>query len=242
MTARSDAQLVADIVAGDERALAVLYDRHAGAVFRLAYRLLGDRGLAEEVLQETILAVWNRAEQYDPGIASLPAWMLTIARNRSVDRLRAKGRHPAPLSLSEATTAADEDRGQALDAAAEAGRLIATAPAPVDPEGVLDAAWLRDTVRGALDGLPDGERVALELAYFGELTQTEIAVRLGWPLGTVKTRTRRALHRLRSVLSLALGPELGRRLAAEPEPVDGVEVAGRSVADIQTMGGPDGAR
>src|SRR3970040_3130661 len=91
---------MAGILAGDQSALGVLYDRHADAVFRLSYRLLGDRGRAEEVLQETILAVWNRAELYDPRIASLPAWLMTIARNRSVDRLRARGRRPALLSLS----------------------------------------------------------------------------------------------------------------------------------------------
>src|SRR3990170_1724462 len=111
---------MAGILAGDQSALGVLYDRHADAVFRLSYRLLGDRGLAEEVLQETILAVWNRAELYDPRIASLPAWLMTIARNRSVDRLRARGRRPALLSLSAAGGSAGSD-GAALDAALAGG-------------------------------------------------------------------------------------------------------------------------
>src|ERR1700675_282399 len=99
VTARSDAEFMAGVVAGDESALAGIYDRHAGAAFRLAYRLLGDRGLAEEVLQETMLAVWNNAERYDPRIASLAAWLMTITRNRAIDHLRARARRPAPLTL-----------------------------------------------------------------------------------------------------------------------------------------------
>src|SRR3990170_1994057 len=179
---------MAGILAGDQSALGVLYDRHADAVFRLSYRLLGDRGLAEEVLQETILAVWNRAELYDPRIASLPAWLMTIARNRSVDRLRARGRRPALLSLR---------------AAGGAGGA---------------AAGIRETVLAALAGLPADERRAIELAYYGERSQSEIAERLGWPLGTVKTRTRRALLRLRGTLAETLGPELGARVAPTPLP------------------------
>ena len=214
---RSDATLMAGILAGDQSALGVLYDRHADAVFRLSYRLLGDRGLAEEVLQETILAVWNRAELYDPRIASLPAWLMTIARNRSVDRLRARGRRPALLSLSAAGGSAGSD-GAALDAALAGGRLVAAAPMPPEPEAVVDAAGIRETVLAALAGLPADERRAIELAYYGELSQSEIAERLGWPLGTVKTRTRRALLRLRGTLAETLGPELGARVAPTPLP------------------------
>ena len=213
---RSDAALMAGIVAGDQSALDVLYDRHADAVFRISYRLLGDRGLAEEVLQETILAVWNRAELYDPRIASLPAWLMTIARNRSVDRLRASGRRPALLSLSAAVASAGSD-GLALDAALAGGRLIAAAPMPPEPEAVVDAAGIRETVLAALAGLPADERRAIELAYYGELSQSEIAALLGWPLGTVKTRTRRALLRLRLVLAEELGPDIGARVAPAPE-------------------------
>src|SRR3990170_4093872 len=133
---------MAGILAGDQSALGVLYDRHADAVFRLSYRLLGDRGLAEEVLQETILAVWNRAELYDPRIASLPAWLMTIARNRSVDRLRARGRRPALLSLSAAGGSAGRD-GAALDAALAGGGLRAAAPVPPPPAGGAGAAGAR---------------------------------------------------------------------------------------------------
>jgi RNA polymerase sigma-70 factor (ECF subfamily) len=212
--APTDAELVQRVVGGDERALGELYDRHAHAVFRLAFRLVGDRQLAEEVLQETYLALWNRAELFNPAVGSLTAWLLTIARNRSVDRLRAAGRRPTQLPMS--AVVGPDDREDAAEWTLAAGRLLAAAQEVVDPQVALDQAWLKDTVRQALDGVPDAERRAIELAYYEELTQTEIAERLGWPLGTVKTRTRRALSRLRSVLADTLGPELGRRVAPVP--------------------------
>jgi RNA polymerase sigma-70 factor (ECF subfamily) len=212
--APTDAELVQRVVGGDERALGELYDRHAHAVFRLAFRLVGDRQLAEEVLQETYLALWNRAELFNPAVGSLTAWLLTIARNRSVDRLRAAGRRPTQLPMS--AVVGPDDREDAAEWTLAAGRLLAAAQEVVDPQVALDQAWLKDTVRQALDGVPDAERRAIELAYYEELTQTEIAARLGWPLGTVKTRTRRALSRLRSVLADTLGPELGRRVAPVP--------------------------
>jgi RNA polymerase sigma-70 factor (ECF subfamily) len=210
----TDAELVRRVAGGDEPALGELYDRHANAVFRLAFRLVGDRQLAEEVLQETYLALWNRAELFDPAAGSLTAWLLTIARNRSVDRLRAAGRRPAPVPMSAAVREDERDDGTEWTLAA--GTLLAAAQQAADPQEALDQAWLKDTVRQALNGVPDVERRAIELAYYEELTQTEIAERLGWPLGTVKTRTRRALSRLRAILADALGPELGRRVAPVP--------------------------
>jgi RNA polymerase sigma-70 factor (ECF subfamily) len=208
----SDAELVARLVAGDEAVLGELYDRHADAVFRVAYRLLGDRGQAEDVLQETILALWNRAELYDPAQAPLGAWLLSIARHRAVDRLRARGRRPPALPLS-AVLGPDETGDQGFERVLAEGALVASgAPGP-DPAAATDAAWLRGAVREALAAIPDQERQALELAYYHELSQSEIAARLGWPLGTVKTRTRRALARLRATLAETLGPELGLRVA-----------------------------
>ncbi|MGH2467024.1 MAG: RNA polymerase sigma factor [Candidatus Limnocylindrales bacterium] len=216
---RSDTELVAAIVSGDEPALGELYDRHAASIFRVAFRLLGDRGQAEDVVQETILALWNRAELFDAGIASLPAWLLTIARNRAVDRLRARGRRLAAVPLSAAVAGAADAEG-ALERMLAGGELLASGTAPLGPEASLDAVWLRDVVRHALAAMPEPERQAILLAYYEELSQTEIADRLGWPLGTVKTRTRRALARLRSLLAETLGPELGSRLVAE-NPADG---------------------
>jgi len=210
---RSDAELVASLAAGDEGALGDLYDRHADSVFRVAYRLLGDRGQAEDVLQETILALWNRAETYDPRVASLAAWLTTIARNRAVDRLRARARRPFAVPLSATFEAAGEDEG-AAERVLDRGILVGGATPQHDPELVSERRETRDAVRNALSRMPPLERQALELAYYGELSQSEIALRLDWPLGTVKTRTRRALLRLRGLLGEELGGEWQAHLEA----------------------------
>src|SRR6266850_1138974 len=112
--ALDDAALVREVTAGSESALATLYDRHADAVYAAACRLTSDRQVAEEVVQETFLALWNRAELFDPSIGSLAAWLHTIARNRTVDRLRAAGRRPNLIPLS-AAAGEDEQDSAALD-------------------------------------------------------------------------------------------------------------------------------
>lgn len=222
-----DAGLVAAVATGDETALAELYDRHADAVFRVAFRLLGDRHLAEEVLQETYLALWNRAELFDPARGSLPAWLLTIARNRAVDRLRALGRRPLPLPIAEPSF----ENGGSADRALRPDSLVGGGSVSADPQESVDVAWLKDTVREALGQVPETERRAIELAYYEELTQTEIAARLGWPLGTVKTRTRRALGRLRLLLAEALGPDSGRYVAPVPLADDSAGGLGESMRE-----------
>src|SRR3954465_13927654 len=199
--ARTDADLVAEVAAGNSDALAELYDRHADPLYRAAYRRLGDRQLAEEVLQDTFLALWNRAELFDETQGSLRAWLGTIARNRSIDRLRASGRRPAPAPLS---GLADDDDERVMGRISQEA-LIASGTRPVDPVLEADRAEVRVAVQAALAGMPDSERRALEMAYFEDLTQSEIATRLGWPLGTVKTRTRRGLFRLRAVLADVVG-------------------------------------
>ena len=204
---RSDAYLVGLVATGDADALAQLYDRHGDAIYRAAYRRLGDSQLAEEVLQDTYLALWNRAHMYDEQQGSLPAWLGTIARNRAIDRMRAAGRRPAPVPLS-GLLVDDGGEDRALDHALSQGALLGSGTRPLDPEAYVDASELRDQVRDALGRIPSLERRVLELAYFEELTQSEIATRLGWPLGTVKTRTRRGLLRLRSVLVTVLGPDV----------------------------------
>jgi RNA polymerase sigma-70 factor (ECF subfamily) len=219
---RSDALLVASIAQGDASALAELYDRHADAVYRAAFRRLGDRQLAEEVLQDTYVALWNRAELFDPSAGSLLAWLATIARNRAVDRLRALGRRPTAVPLS-AVLPTEEGDEQGIERTIAAGELLGAAPAPPDPEEVVEAGQLRDRIREALSGIPAPERQVLELAYYGELTQSEIAARLGWPLGTVKTRTRRALYRLRDLLTPVLGSDVAP--PAEALSAQGSEVA-----------------
>ena len=201
-----DAALVRDVAAGSQSALGDLYDRYVDAVFAAASRLTADRQVAEEVVQETFLALWNRAELFDPAVGSLAAWLHTIARNRTVDRLRAAGRRPNLIPLSSAA-GEDEQAGAALDRLVAAGTVIGGAGTGPGPEGELAATELRHVLREALAELPDAERTAIVLAYREDLTQTEIAERLGWPLGTVKTRTRRALHRLRKGLGAEFGPE-----------------------------------
>jgi len=207
-----EAALVREVAAGSQDALAALYDRHVDAVFAAAIRLTSDRQVAEEVVQETFLALWNRAELFNPGTGSLAAWLHTIARNRTVDRLRAAGRRPNLVPLSSAS-GTDESDTTALERIVAAGNVLGGADLGQGPEGELAASELRDVIRGALAELPEHERTALVLAYSAELTQSEIAERLGWPLGTVKTRTRRALLRLRGALAEELGP------AARPAPI-----------------------
>jgi len=206
--------LVREIATGSQAALATLYDRHAGAIYAVVGRLTSDRGMAEEVVQETFLTLWNRAELFDPATGSLAAWLNTIGRNRAIDRLRALGRRPGSIPLSAISVGDEGD--SALDRIAAAGALIGGGGHPVGPEAALEATELHDEVGRALEALPEPERRVLELAYRDELTQVEIAEQLGWPLGTVKTRTRRALLRLRGDLAGSLGFPVGSdRAAAE---------------------------
>jgi RNA polymerase sigma-70 factor (ECF subfamily) len=204
-----DAALVREVVGGSEAALAAIYDRYVDAIFATASRLTADRQVAEEVVQETFLALWNRAELFDPSVGSLTAWLRTIARNRTVDRLRAAGRRPNLVPLS-AASGEDEQDGAALDRLVGTGTVLGGADVGLGPEGELAATELRQVLRDALADLPESERTAIVLAYREDLTQTEIAERLGWPLGTVKTRTRRALLRLREALAEELGPATAR--------------------------------
>jgi RNA polymerase sigma-70 factor (ECF subfamily) len=207
-----DLVLVHAVMDGSEAALAALYDRYVDAIFATATRLTTDRQVAEEVVQETFLALWNRAELYDPAVGSLATWLRTIARNRTVDRLRAAGRRPNLVPLS-AASGEDEQDGAALDRLVATGTVLGGASVGPGPEGELAATELRGILQQALAELPESERTAIVLAYREELTQTEIADRLGWPLGTVKTRTRRALLRLREALAEELGPTV------EPMPI-----------------------
>ena len=203
--ATDDVNLVRQLAAGSEVALGTLYDRYGDAIFAAAYRLTSDRGTAEEVVQETFLTLWNRAELFDPVAGSLSAWLHTIGRNRAVDRLRAAGRRPQLVMLS-SSSARDESETQALERAVAGGTVMAGATQPLGPEEAAAAADLREAIRSAVAAMPDAERTVILLAYQEELSQTEIADRLAWPLGTVKTRTRRALLRLRETLGGEFGP------------------------------------
>lgn len=190
--------LVGAVADGSEDALRTLYDRHVDGIHAVALRLTGDRQLAEEIVQETFLALWNRAELFDPSVASLTTWLRAIARNRAVDRLRAAGRRPPLVPL---TTQGDPGATEGgLDRFDANVTTVGGAAPDLGPEEAAERSALRTVVQTALATMPDTERTVILLAYRDGLTQSEIAERLEWPLGTVKTRTRRALAHLRAAL------------------------------------------
>jgi RNA polymerase sigma-70 factor (ECF subfamily) len=193
-----EAALVRAVADGSEEALAALYDRHLDGVHAVALRLTSDRQLAEEVVQETFLALWNRAELFDPSVASLATWLRSIARNRTVDRLRAAGRRPSLVPLGGHGEPDGADMG--IERLSPDLVVVGGAAPDRDPEAAAEAADVRAAIASALAGMPGEERTVILLAYREELTQVEIAERLEWPLGTVKTRTRRGLARLRAIL------------------------------------------
>src|SRR5512140_2987721 len=199
MAEADDTVPVPGVAAGSEDAFGALYDRHAAGVHAVAVRMTGDRGTAEEVVQETFLALWNRAESFDPRVASLGTWLRSIARNRAVDRLRAAGRRPQLVALPGPSDPAD-GIAASMDRLDPDLAVFGGAQRDPDPVVAAEAGDTRAAIAGALAGMPEDERTVILLAYQHELSQSEIAERLGWPLGTVKTRTRRALARLRGVL------------------------------------------
>jgi RNA polymerase sigma-70 factor, ECF subfamily len=201
----SDAGLVHRMVDGSQQALANLYDRYGDTVFATAMRTCRDRGAAAEVVQETFLSLWNRAESFDPARGSLSAWLATIARNRAVDHLRAAARRDRAASFSSFAGHGAEEQWS-VEWLTAAGELIGAAEPEPGPEMALSGKETRASVRDAVTSLAPAERCVIELAYNAELSQSEIAGRLGWPIGTVKTRTRRALRHLRDRLE---GPSTG---------------------------------
>ena len=176
----ADRRAVTRMARGEASAVAELYDRHARAIYSLAVRMLSDAAEAEDVVQDVFTQAWRQAGRYDPSRAPVVAWLLVITRARALDRLRARRARIA------------------------AGPVDVTTPDPVDPGpgqelqaiGNEEAARLR----AALAALPDGQREAIELAYYKGLSQSDIAETLEQPLGTVKTRIRTGLLKLREVL------------------------------------------
>ena len=181
-----DVALVRVVAGGSFDALANLYDRHADAIFAVARRLTSDRGVAEEVVQDTFLALWDRAETFDPAAGSLSAWLHTIARNRTVDRLRAAGRRPQlvapPPAWSRTTRRRSSSNGPRQLGRSSRGQPSRSVRRRPRLEG--DPAM---SSSGRSTAWRPSERTVIVLAYREDLTQTEIAERLGWPLGTVKT-------------------------------------------------------
>ena len=173
----SDEALVALVAHGEEVALAELYDRFGRVSYALALRVVRDPGLAEDAVQDAFLTVWRSANRFLPERAKASTWILTLVHRRAVDLVRREERR----------------RAEPLD--------IAVAPSGDD---VDDVAWLRlqrERVQAALRALPDQQREALELAYYGGFTQSELADRLGQPVGTIKSRMFAGLSRLRELLA-----------------------------------------
>ena len=180
----ADVALVAAMGQGDERAAAALYDRHGAVAYGLALRMLGEAADAEEVVLDAFAKAWRDASRFDPSRGTVIGWLTTIVRSRALDMIRARGRRAKMAET--ATTRADEPAGMgqgvpAPDRAVEDGdRVVA--------------------VSAALGALPDAQRRAIELAFFEGLTHQEVAERLREPLGTVKTRIRLGMLKLRDTL------------------------------------------
>ena len=173
---RSDEELLESIARGDDTALAALYDRFGRVAYGLAYRILRDRALAEDAVQEAFLAVWRSADSYRRERAKPSTWILTLVHRRAVDLVRRE----------------DRRRAERLDESPE--------PAGATASDEFDLRDRRSTVQAALAQLPDDQREALELAYYGGYTQSELAERLGVPLGTIKSRMFTGLTRLRELV------------------------------------------
>ena len=172
----SDEALVALVARSEESALAELYDRIGGTAYGVAYRILRDEALAEDAVQEAFLGLWRSAGSFVPERAKASTWLLTLVHRRAVDLVRREQRR----------------RAEPLESVPE--------PAGGSAE---EAAWLRlerERVQAALAELPDQQREAIELAYYGGYTQSELAERLGEPLGTIKSRMFSGLARLRELL------------------------------------------
>src|SRR5688572_2341682 len=172
---------------GDAAAVADLYDRHARAVYSLALRMLADAAEAEDVVQDVFTQAWRQARLYDPARAPVVGWLLVIARARTLDRLRARRARIAPAG-----------------AGPDPATIVDLTPRP-DLQATGPDRWSR--VRAALGALNAAQREAIELAYFSGLSQSDIAARLEQPLGTVKTRIRSGLLKLRELLRGSLGEQ-----------------------------------
>jgi RNA polymerase sigma-70 factor (ECF subfamily) len=180
LTQISDEALISLVASSDDEALAELYDRFGGVAYGLALRILRDDALAQDAVQDAFLGVWRTADRFLPERAKASTWILTLVHRRAVDLVRRE----------------NVRRGEPLE----------HAPEPAAPETVESEATLgfqRRVVQEALKGLPPEQREALELAYYGGLTQIQLAERLGQPLGTIKSRMFMGLARLRDLLAQA---------------------------------------
>jgi len=185
MEAMDDRALLRAVATHDKEALRQLYTRHSGVLFALAFKILSDRAEAEDVLQDAFIQIWKTAASYDDGRGKPLGWFIMLTRSRAIDRLRSRNTR-ARLSESVANDVSGSGR----------------AATPAD-EAVASEA--QRGVRSALNALPVEQRTPIEMAYFGGLTQFEIAQKLSQPLGTVKTRMRAGMMRLREQFGGAAG-------------------------------------
>lgn len=176
--------MVAAIALGEVEALERLYDRYGALVFSVSLRVLHDHHLAEDVVQEVFHRLWRQPTSFDPARGRFLSWMMSVTRNRALDELRRRNRRFR-----------SEERDE------DPEREIAGGDRFDDPETGVVLAEMRAVVRAAMARLPAAQREVIEFAYFGGLTQQEIAERTGDPLGTVKTRVRLGMRRLRVALA-----------------------------------------
>jgi RNA polymerase sigma-70 factor (ECF subfamily) len=183
----ADEEMMQLVQAGDPRAFELLYDRHAGAAFSLAYRMVGNRVSAEDITQEAFLSIWRSRLRYDPARGSVRTWVLGIVHNRAIDSLRRSVVHDRRRQTMEGV----EERFEARE------------------RTDLEAARRDEarTVRSALDTLPEDQRRTIELAYFGGFSHSQIAELLNEPIGTVKGRMRLGLDKMRRQLSEGFAAE-----------------------------------
>ena len=175
---RSDEELLAQLQQGKLQALEVLYDRYHRLLLALAYRVIGDQQVAEEVVQEVFLAVWRRSATYRPARGKVRQWLLSISRNRAIDRVRGNLKPSQTVELDESLT--DLSAPEAWE--------------------YVDQSVQRERVRAELATLPAEQREVIELAYYGGLTLQQISDQTQVPLGTIKSRTRLAMDKLRQAL------------------------------------------
>ncbi len=178
----ADEELMPRIGEKDPDAFEVFYDRHGGVAYSLAYRIVGERGAAEDVVQEAFISIWRSGARYDRGRGSVRSWMLGIVRNRAIDFLRSKAGRAPKLDFDDDAVLEHRPSGELTDV--EALRRETT-----------------HELRGALGELPGEQSKVIELAYFGGFSHSEIATMLEVPLGTVKGRMRLGLEKIRGELA-----------------------------------------
>jgi len=180
-SALADEEIIAKLRAGEGWAMSVLYDRYARLVFSLSLRILNDRGAAEETVQEVFVKVWKRCREYDTERGKFSSWLTGIAHNHAIDELRRRRVRPS----------ASEGDDDAMDS------VVDDTPAPLD---LALQSLERRRIVDALKEIPGEQRRAIEMAYFEGFTQQEISGKLGEPLGTVKTRMRLGMQKLKTLL------------------------------------------